>query len=152
MTMTLGFDAFGYFEALFDERVAREIFAALAKHAPVQPLRIARYGSGGYSVSEIGTDGVERQCDEAAAISAAIADASFVDWPNTEAPLGVEPILLPGSGWDLAALSAEPIIKSEDVAYYFAAGEAGAARIMLDARCDALLDVAEAHRLVLVFR
>lgn len=150
MTMTLGFDALGYLEALFDEETAHEIVATLAKHAPRKPLRVARYGRDGYVVSEV-ADGKSSPSKDAT-IAAAIEGASGVDWDNSDAPLGVSPILLPGRGWDLAALRKEKVIRSEEVAFHWGASEAGKARELLGSECDAALDVAEEHNLVIVFR
>jgi hypothetical protein len=150
MTMTLGFDSMGYFEALFDETIALEIVSALAKHAPEKPLRVARSGRGGYSVFDVAKGKLSPSADPK--IAKAIDKASYVDWGNSDAPLGVSPVLLPGSGWKLAALKKEKVLVTDPVAFHWDASEANEARAYLGSRCDSLLDLAEKHNLLLVYR
>ena len=149
--MTLGFDAYGYFEALFDfdKDVVEALFVALAKHAPSKRLRMAHYGRKGYEVSERDHAGKKTACP--AAIAAAITKASYESWPNEDAPTA-EPILLPGKGWDLKALRKERVFENEKVAFHFEAAEITKARKHFEAKCAPLFDLAEKQHLLLVFR
>lgn len=151
MTMTLGFNAHGYFEALFAEDVAQALIVALAKHAPGGRLRIGEFSRDGYQIHEVDRTGKETPCAEREAIAAAIAEASYVSWANSDAPTA-SPILLPGTGWDLKALRTERVFENERVKFHFEAAEIAKARPYFEASCAELFDVAEKHGLVLVFR
>ena len=153
MTMTLGFDAYGYFEALFDfdKDVVEALFGALAKHAPGKRLRMAHYTRNGYRVSERDHAGKKTACADSAAIAAAIKKASYESWPNEDAPTS-EPILLPGKGWAFEALRKERVFENENVAFHFEAAEIAKARKHFEAKCAPLFDLAEKQHLLLVFR
>lgn len=151
MTMTLGFDVGGFFEALFDADTTDALLRALARHAPAG-LRCARYDRR-YEIVELDREGGRREPDDADEIRAAIAAAgSYAVWANSDAPLGVGPLIVPGSGWDLAALHREAGVRAEPVRWHvdevFASDRA---RPYFD-EGQALIDVAERHRLLLVFR
>lgn len=146
MTTTLGFGAFGYLESLFDESTAAAIFVALAKHSPKQPLRLVRQNA----VTDLDYTGKATPCGDAPAILAAVKEASSVEWPNRQAPLGVAPVLLPGNGWELRELREEPVIKSEAVSFHLSFDETTNVRGRIDAECERLFDVAEKYWLVLV--
>lgn len=154
--MTLGFDAVEYLEAVLDKPGARKVLVAMAKHAPKKPIRVGHYvGDDTYDVQELDADGTTAAPKDLSAILAAIKKAGkYVDWPYDGAPEGVPPIILPGAGWDLDALVAEPAWKKLVKAERLCAMTYGTdrAKVWLDARGKKLLRVAEKHRLVLVYR
>jgi len=154
MTMTLGFDAYGYLEAVLDPARASAVFAAIAKHAK-QPIRAGRYVDGNYDIVEIDRSGAISTPIDVAAIRTAIGSVhNYVDWRNDEAPEGVPPIILPGGGWNVAALMAEPAMQALVAEERFCRDIYGSdrGRIFMDARGKKLLAVADKHRLITVFR
>jgi len=155
MTMTLGFDAYDYLEVVLDELGASAVLAAIAKHASGGPIRVGRYVDDNYDLVEIDRTGAISTPSDVAAIRTAIKQVhNYVDWPNEEAPEGVPPIILPGSGWDIAALLAEPAMQMLVEAERFCRDIYGSdrARVFMDELGGPLLDVAEQHRLITVFR
>jgi hypothetical protein len=155
MTMTLGFDAYEYLEAMLDNAGANAVLAAIAKHAKA-PIRAGRFvGDDTYDIVEIDRDGTMSAPSDVTAIQTAIKKAGkYVDWPNDAAPEGVPPIILPGPGWNVATLLAEPAMKALVAEERFCRDIYGTdrGRIWMDARGKKLLAVADKHRLISVFR
>lgn len=153
MTMTLGLEFHGYVRwSRGDVALADEVLAAVARHLPGGgALRFLRERGPADELLEVDAAGV-RPVSDAERLRAAIrAAGSYHVWPNDEAPLGIEPVILPGPGWDVAALCAEPaLVRAQLGADHFADGRR--ALPFFGERCAPLLDLAEAERFVLVFR
>lgn len=152
MTMTLGFDVGGFLDAVLDADTTEALLRALARHAPAGPLRYGR-DTDVLEIVELDRDGSASTPGDADAVRADVAAVgSYAVWGNDEAPLGVGPLILPGGGWDLDALHADPALRAEAVRWHVdRVFTSDVARPYFDRGHD-LLDVAERHRLILVLR
>jgi hypothetical protein len=149
--MTLGFGVGFTLETNAEPADVDAALVTLARHSPVSLVRVVWFvAGGGDEVREVDADGRVRPAAETARILRAVDDAGgYLSWPSGDAPLWVPGLILPGGGWDVAALMATPAMRRlaaswRDIEDNVVCGD----DVRLGPDADALLAVAARYHLL----